>query len=131
MQLRPVNLDQDYDMLAALWRERQMEPPEQRFLSPLGAIIELSGKPVAAAFLISTDANTWVLGNFITNPAFDRAARFEALTHLAWHLEAVAKSRAAQVLTFCTNVASLGDLVESLGFTKMETGLSIYVKEVV
>lgn len=131
MNVRPINLDEDYETLKRFWEAHGWDAPPRKFLPPLNACVcDDDGTILSAAFVHLCNATpTCWMEWLVTNPANRPTQSLKAMKHLVDALkEAVASLNDGvhgygPMLTTCRQ-PSLVRLYESLGFERTDENVT-------
>lgn len=114
---------EDYEMVRGWWIDWGKAPLHPACLPKIGAIVEVDGDAVCAAWLYQTDSKlAWVEGCISNRNA--RKRRKEALSLLADFLCAVATKRGFAGVTCAVNNRHLAKVLRECGFTGEESNIT-------
>lgn len=120
LELRAINLIQDYPLLKSWWETRKFPPANPAFMPPTGILVSCEGEPICAGFLFKSDANAAILGNIVSSPTAMGDLRHRALDALLETLVAIAKGEGFGMVCCSTDLPRLMKRFEKHGFAQTD-----------
>ena len=119
MNIRPLNLDKDYELACSWWKAWKFPAVIRKScLPPIGGVVETEdGNPIMLGFLYTTNSKFCVINWVVSDPESGGAARGKAMLKLIRYLKsrAIIEAKCELVYTMVENDA-LSDAFIQCGF---------------
>lgn len=115
---------EDVGVYQSWMKERNLPAPDVSLLPKHGLVMLFKGEAIAMGFLYCTDAMMASIGNFMSDPKSDKQARGEAVEIAVDILSNRAEELGYKQVNVATNIKSLMERFENLGFEKCEENVS-------
>lgn len=117
MEIRLIDLEKDYELLASWWTAREHYVILKDMLSPFGMIAYKEEKPIAAVWLYPSLGSPWAMIRFpIANPDSSKDERQEALDLVIRSLHDLARDMKCKYVLCSTNHKGFIPKLEALGY---------------
>jgi hypothetical protein len=126
MQVRAVDLQKDYEKVANWWIDYGRPPVPARFLPDTGFIID----DLAACWVYKTNSIVVCLEPMIGNPNANKTLRGQAVNRLFETVVKYSKEIGAEAVVALSAHPTLPAVAAQHGFTKIDSGQSVYYREV-
>jgi hypothetical protein len=128
MKLKKFDLDNDYSIAEAWWKDRDWKPVPKGMLSKSGLMAVENNKPVAACWLypIAGSELCWV-GFPIADKNIDKELRNKALDFIFHGLHEHARSLGYKYIITTTNLEHVKKRLENYGYVKGDENITQYV----
>lgn len=129
-QIDAVDLERDYAMLAAWWKEHGWPVIPKSSLPPEGVLIRNEvGKPISAGFLYLSKADICWMEWIVSNPNARLRERALSLPLLVEELCFLAKEKGCRIVFVALKNAGLKAIVKAQGFAIGDLGSDHFIKE--
>jgi hypothetical protein len=128
--IRPFDVEKDYLVMQRWFSSRNFPAPEKEYLPKIGGVIEHEHQAVAIGFVFRTDTPIAIISHLVSDPAYSKEIRRDAVDELVRGLFVVAKEWGYTAVSCATNIPKLGERFEKIGFIKTDENVSHYRSDV-
>lgn len=121
LEVRPIKLEQDYDLLSDWLKGHNKPVLDKGLYSDLGLMVSHGNIDLVAAFLFTTNSDICLIENFISNPKSLKFERREAINILIQKLVEKAKEFKSKLIFTSLDLNSLIQSFEKQEFKVLPT----------
>jgi hypothetical protein len=129
MKLETFEVGKHLTYVKAWWHSRQSVDFHERMLPDCGFVAYEQDRPVAMAFLFTTNSKIAILGWPVSDPESDKQVRDKALNEVFKTLHFLARQKGFEIAWTTSGIPALQKRYENLGYVVGDGNINQYHKE--